>query len=367
MQKKIVLFTYHNYSSKRYGFFHALADEAQNLGFDICFISFPRPILSILKFGDRFGLKLFKLYYGNKYKNILNISFPSFGIPGIIDVIGSDMYYWLQLQPKFILKYYFKKKIRNAHMIFVESNESVILVDLIKDFKNSNSKLIYRVSDPLLMWGNNYLIENERKLIEISDEVLFTNVKAMHLYSNLNLDYKMRVVSNGFTFPVEKYNDDSKIDVLYLGAASIDWDLLFDCAAKHNNLNFTVITPSNISSKNKLKIKKKNNINFINGVPFKSTYDFINRCKLFIVPYEDKFSKMPLGLTSKYIQAMYYKKPILVYNDSKDLRKFGIHVANDKKEFLALINKLINKNVEYDIDFNDKNWSSIIKNILQKK
>ena len=61
-----------------------------------------------------------------------------------IDVIGSDMYYWLQLQlqPKFILKYYFKKKIRNAHMIFVESNESVILVDLIKDFKNSNSKLI---------------------------------------------------------------------------------------------------------------------------------------------------------------------------------------------------------------------------------
>lgn len=372
MKRKIVFLTYHNWETKRQGGFHKLAVEAVKRGYETVFFSFSRPYYTMFKNDERLNANvLFKLAKGEKYSvlsgEIINVTYPTLDFPFLIDrFLPKKVSAFLKTNSFKSFKK-FKEKFLNGttHFVF-ESNESVLLFNKLKN-EFPESKFIYRPSDPIIAQRNNFLIPIEQFVMSKVDWNFIVNRQGEELYLKNNFLKKERysILPNGID--LKRYNTNYEKpevlkktpSVLYLGAIDIEWDLVLYASKKIKEINFVVITPQK-PPKNILKAyNESKNISFINGIPAKEVPKYVSNCNAIMVPnVTDRYKKMPWGITAKYYQAMMAKKPIVVYHDTEELKKYGVLCTYTYDDFVNGLKSInLNKKCIYNFEFKD--WTKI--------
>ena len=379
--KKIVFISYHNWSAKRQGGFHKLAESAALEGYKTIFYSYPRPWYSLFRNTETFNLmKVLKLLKGINYsvKNetiVHNITSISFGLP------IKDKYKYLI--PSVVLGFFDQinfpsishlstRTFKDTDLFILESTSCVLLFKYLKN-KFPKAKFIYRPSDPLIAFDHGrWLRKAEWDVLNRSDLTLLVNQEGEDLYSKLFLDFNTNVnriiLPNGVDIAsfTRNYSKPSLLigkTALYVGVMQVNWDLIFWSAKTNPDISFVIICPVPVKKSIILKINRTSNIYYVPGVDREDVAKWVTNCDVFIVPYlENWYKKYPWGITAKYYQAMAAQKPIVAYHDSAKLNTLGINVTYDFESFdIELLKSIRKDSVKYDFDWNSIDWYQLGK------
>ena len=379
MKKKIVFLTYHNWEAKRQGGFHKLAEYATKFGYEVVFFSFPRQFWTLLRKTDTFNFKIItKILKGITYKvnntTINNRTILSLGLPIPIRFYkyfpSSFLNFFERLTiPGF--KRYAAKEFNGADCFVFESTASVLLFNTIKELY-PDSKIIYRPSDPLIAFNYGVRFRKyEYNVLRNSDIVFLVNQDGYNLYKKNFPDFdevvNYKVLSNGVDIEQfkKKYPlpDQLKITntALYVGARTIDWEMLLMASKIAKDINFIIVCPLEIPKPVRKACKQQTNIIHIKGIERTSVPQWVTNADLIIVPNpKNLYKSLPLGITAKYYQAIAAKKAIVSYHDTSELKQFDIPITYDAETFAEEVRKSIKlKEVTYSIDLDQKDWTYI--------
>jgi len=381
--KKIVFLTYHNWETKRQGGFHKFAEGACERGYDTIFFSFPRPYYIYFKNEERLNKHVLKkLTKGEKYNigsnELLNITFPTLALPGQIrKIIPGKINFWLQQKSFRSFKKFSEKYFAETNYFVFESNESLLLFNRIKKLF-PKSCFIYRPSDPLLADPSTKISEYEKKILPQFDWIFLVNTQGFQVYkkhiSNFDTQSNYSILSNGvslhdyqknYVVPEPLKNSNT---VLYVGALVIEWSLIVEASKRLKKFNFVIVCPENPPTSFIKHVYNNSNIIYINGISPENVPAWVTNCDIIIVPNpKNLYKAKPWGITAKYYQAMAAKKPIIAYHDTPELEKFGIKCTYDYDSFIMeLKNCNFSETVNYDFNFEEKDWRIIIEKFFSK-
>lgn len=380
-QKKIVFLTFHNWETARQGGFHKLAEYACKKGYNTVFFSFPRPIWGLLRNSEVYRYKNIKNLIKGRIFNlegqdnsIFNITLLSFALP-------IPMKYHKYLPPVLLnfferwtitsFKRFSKKYFSNTDFFVFESTASVLLVNTIKKIF-PKSTIIYRPSDPLIAFeeGIRYK-KQEIDLLKQADIVFLVNKQGYDAYKKYIPDFdesvNYRIMSNGVDlqeykqkYPVPELLK-KKNTALYVGARIIDWKMILEAAQLAPEINFIIVCPVMAPAFFMNGVKALTNLIFINGIPRKEVPSWVTNADVIIVPnIPNWYKSAPWGMTAKYYQAMAAGKPIVAYHDLPDFNNYEIKVTYNTKDFInAIRESFLEKEKEYPINLEEKNWNNI--------
>lgn len=253
-------------------------------------------------------------------------------------------------------------KFENYDAVIVESGKCVFFYDILSKI---NIPIIYRQSDSIELIGskNPLFINDEHRLIELSDLTLVVNNNVLNYYQQKYPKYanKMIVWESGFCVPenfsVKVAHDKLQHTAIYFGIYPIDIELLVKVAKKTPNVHYIIIGPD-ISTKTSQTVTQEcPNVEFRGFTPQEEALPLIANCSVAIMPYVNGRVHEYSYLTSKFLLCMYFGVPIVTvdYGLLKKLASYGIHVAKDADEFadyiLQLTKDSTKKRYNYNIDF----------------
>jgi len=268
--------------------------------------------------------------------------------------------WWL---PKSMTKLIIKHTINSAKNINFKDFDIIILesgnATLLKKLITEDKILIYRQSDSMkeLLNKNPVLWEVEDEVIERADLIF---VVSKYFKSRIPEKHRNKtiIVVNGFNIPkkisaISPFPKSSK-NVVYLGYAPIDFGTVKFLVENNPKVNFHIIgrglKPIEI-----LKLRKFHNFKHHGILNAQAYLPFMKYCDLFIVPYKESHLTKVTGLTSKYLLAMYFKKPIISYpvGFMEEFKGLPVHFVKTKEEFDKELKRVLKeeKEVDYDIDF----------------
>lgn len=381
IKMKITFITFHNWETKRIGGFHKLASGAAEAGHQVNFFSFARPYFIAFKHEERLNGKVLKkltkgLEYniGNSGKTINNFTWPTLRIPSpFYKYVPNRLNRWLNTH-SFISFSRIKKRYLDGTDVFVfESCDAIDLFDKIRKHYPT-SRLVYRPSDPMMVTGaTQQLIDAERHVLESSDMTYIVNKSGLDLYRSKidNFDEKVKYIMlpNGVNTELfkKKYPTPEALKLpntaLYVGARIIEWPLITQAAEKLPDVNFVIVCPEMPSSN--FLTSKLQNIHYYPGIKPNEVPMWVTNCNVVIVPNPHGWYRIkPWGITAKYYQAMEAGKPIVAYEDTDELKEYGVSVAHDYESFISLLSDAIKKRDVLKYDFRAMDWSEISQKFL---
>jgi len=381
--KKIVFLTFHNWETKRQGGFHKFAESACQRGYETIFFSFARPYYSYFKKDERLNKRVLKeLSKGKKYRvgstELLNITFPTLALPGPLRrFVPKKLDLWLQTKSFKSFRKFAHKHFSDTDFFVFESNESILLFDVIKK-QFPNSKLIYRPSDPLLANPQHILSRHEMLVLKNADWNFLVNQEGFELYKkqirgfDKQLNYSL--LSNGVDikaycqkYPVPEALKNKKT-ALYVGARDPEWILIIEASKILKDWTFIVICPEIPPTAFNEHVAKTNNVIFIPGIESNQVPAWITNCNIVIIPNPiGRYKTKPWGITAKYYQAMAAQKPIIAFHDNPELRKLGIKCTYDYTSFVEECKSAVDLGpIVYKIDLEKKDWSLILLKFFEK-
>jgi len=381
---KVTFVTYHNWETKRIGGFHKFAEGCALAGHEVVFFSFERPYYIYFKKDERLNKKVlhelskgkrFEVSNGNETGVILNCTWPTVRIPMP----------WAKYIPESVVDWSAKKSLipfrsfqetfLKGTDVFVLESVGVPIYDLIKEY-NPNAKFVYRPSDPIMVDGASIKEQNqEAYVLKKCDLALLVNQAGLELYRTkmVNFDNSVNydILSNGVdtekfkkTYPVPTLLKKGNI-ALYVGALAPEWELTKKIAEACPDINFVIVCPADCPQE--IKCSSPSNIYYIPGIYPSEVPAWITNCDVFIVPYPTGMYKIrPWGITAKYYQAMTARKPIVVYDDTDELRQFGISVNHDYDSFITNIRKAFDNRRVIEYGLEDKDWNHINTKFIGK-
>ena len=377
--KKITFITYHNWITKRHGGLHQFAEYTCKQGIETVFFSFSRPYYIVFKKEERLNYNVFKLLnkgcsYDVGSHSLINVTWPTLALPGFLrKFVSSCINKWLMCHSLSSFKKFTDKWLKNTDCFVFESCDAVLLLDLVKKHY-PKAQIVYRPSDPIVDFGNEaYMVQAEKKLIAVSDKVLLVNDESRELYKEkfpeVYHENKFYVVSNGVSVSAYLRTYDcpeelkNKKSALYIGAFSVDWDLVVIAAQQLSDIDFIIITPNKPPHKFTEAIKNISNILYIPGIPSDQVPQWITNANLIIQPFPENiryYAKKSLGLTAQNYKAMAAKKPIVTFKTPRKLSKYGLITTDSYQDFINAVSKNITrKEVKYDIDIQARNWDKL--------
>lgn len=386
---EIAFLTFHNWETNRQGGFHKFAEAFAEHGHYVHFFSFPRAYYTYFKSkksDERLNREVFKkltkgVVYNVGSGVIENSTLPTFAPPGALyKFISKKVRYWLQKTSFKNTDMFFKKKFKNVKYFVFESNESLIFYNKIKKLF-PKSKIIYRPSDPLCANKNisEYIIKAEKQILFNADFVFIVNTENLNTITSFYKEYKVAtnysILNNGvdlkaytkkYAIPVILKKNNT---VLYVGARDIEWDMVVEAAKMDSTINYFVITPEKPNTNFLDYTKNKStNLFFINGIKPSEVPKYLTNANVVMVPNpKDRYIGKNWGITAKYLQAMAAKKPIVAYHDGDYLKKYAIEPVFTTKDFVEKIKEgLTQKEVNYNIDFNKRDWEFLKKEFYKK-
>lgn len=376
--KKIVFISGHDYIAKRQGGFHVFAEKLSNF-YDLTFFTYPRSFF--IKIRRNSPIEYNNISYRGdrdircgKVRNVSRL----FWIPPVS---------LLRYLPQFVVEWFYRlsfpsfaefcdKYFDGVDFFMLESDSSVILFNYLKK-KYPDAKFLYRPSDPMLMSSNlNFFHKYEKDYIRRCDFIFPVNQDGVDLYKEKINDFpddRYEIVSNGIEieaygkkYPRPLEYGDLKNIASYIGARPAEWDLIVYSAAKLPEVNFFIICPENPTEKFKAALLKFDNIHYIQGISPSQVPQFVTNADMIIVPNPTcMYKSFPWGVTAKYYQAMYSKKPIVSYHDNEKVEQLGIPVAFTYDEFAEMVNENIKKGeTSYNIDLVSKDWNKLAQKII---
>lgn len=375
---KIVYVTYHNWETKRHGGFHQFADYSCRQGIETVFFSFSRPYYICFKHEERENRDVLRrlskgvVYNVDKVHTLVNITWPTFAIPGPIREHFSPKFN-IQMMTKSLTPFskFAKKWLDKTDCFVFESCDAVCLVDLIKQ-RYPKALIVYRPSDPMLdRRKESYLIYGEKIMLEKSDLVICVNERGKNFYleSYPHVDASVfRVIDNGVALGdfVKDYSRPSTMPIgrtaLFVGASPIDWDSVIFAASKLPDVNFVLVSPVEQPAKSLQEIKSYKNIYYIPGIPPKEVAAWMTNADIIIQPIPEKterYKKKTLSITAQNYKAMAARKYIVSYMGPQSFSDYGIISTYNYDDFTNSIKNFIGKEAQYDLNLEEKNWDYI--------
>ncbi len=374
---KITFVTYHNWETKRIGGFHKFAEGCTKAGHEVVFFSFERPYYIYFKKDERLNKKvLCELSKGKRYEvsdgkssgSILNCTWPTLRIPMPIAKIFPESVVESSAEKSLMPFKKFQQSFLEGTDVFVLESVGVPIFDLLKEH-NPTAKFVYRPSDPIMVDGvSEREKEQEAYVLKKCDLTLLVNQAGLDLYRSKMSDFdenvRYKILSNGVDtdkfkeqYPVPAQFEKGNI-ALYVGALAPEWKLTLKIAEACPDINFVIVCP--VECPQEIKEHSPSNLFFIPGIYPSEVPAWITNCDVFIVPYPTGMYKIrPWGITAKYYQAMTAKKPIVVYDDTDELKQYGISVNHDYESFINNIKKAFENKHDVQYELGDKDWSSI--------
>lgn len=267
---------------------------------------------------------------------------------------------------------------KNYDLIVLESGYPVLLQEIIPKEKI----IIYRQSDSMkkVLNKNPLLWQYEDKIIERAD-LIFVIKEYFKKLIPKRYHTKTKVVVNGFNIPTDKiiekspYPKNSK-NVVYLGYAPIEFQTVISLVKNNPQVNFHIIGRG-LNKLEIIKLNKYQNFKHHGILSPKQYLPYIKYSNAIIVPYKRNNLTEYSGLTSKYLLAMYFKKPIISYKVGMldEFKGLPVHFVNNKDEFNKELRRVLKeeKEVNYDLDFEffssegrKKEYKKHIQELLRK-
>ena len=377
---KITFISFHNWDTKRIGGFHKLAEGAVEAGHEVVFFSFSRPYFIYFKREERLNKTILKglthgiqFDLGGRYP-LVNCTWPTLKLPQpFYRFIPYKINRWLETHSISSFNKFSRKFLDGTDAFIFESCDAILLWDLLKGHY-PNSRFYYRPSDPLMVDGANHeLAIEEARIMQNADNNFIVNQAGLELYQKkmdgIFKNIKYTILSNGvdtskYTLSYVKPSILYKPNTfLYVGARIIEWPLIIEAAKQRMNYNFVIVCPENPPEyflKSNLK-----NLTYIPGISQKDVAAWVTNADVIIVPNPQGWYKIkPWGITAKYFQAMEAKKPIVAFEDTDELKNYGVHVAHSYGEFISMLDLAIKEKV-INYNFTPKDWGKISEEFLE--
>ncbi|MCM1140951.1 MAG: glycosyltransferase [Muribaculum sp.] len=377
---KITFVTFHNWDTKRIGGFHKLAEGAVKAGHEVVFFSFSRPYFIYFKNEERLNKNILKdLSHGIQFDlggqyPLVNCTWPTLRLPQPFHkYVHRNINRWLETHSFSSFNKFSRKFLKGTDIFVFESCDSILLWDKLKK-RFPKSKFYYRPSDPLMVEGADVLLaKEEERIMRNADNNFIVNQAGLALYSskihNFSTEIKHTILRNGvdtvnynYTYPKPCELNKSNT-FLYVGARVIEWPLIIEAAKQKKDYNFIIVCPEIPPSY--FLSSQLDNITYIPGIPPKDVAAWVTNADVIIVPNpQGLYNIKPWGITAKYFQAMEAKKPIVAFDDTDELKNFGVYVAHTYQDFIAMLDQsLKNKIINYN--FIPKDWGKISEEFLQ--
>jgi hypothetical protein len=379
--KKIVFVSAHDYVAKRQGGFHVFAKELSS-DFEVVFFSYPRS--SFIKIRKNCPIEYNNISYTKDRDivegNVRNVSRLFHILPvSILRHFPKSFQEWnfrfgIPSMSQFCDKYF-----KGVDYFMFESNGSVVLFNYLKK-KYPTAKFLYRPSDPMFnMPSLSFFHPYEKEYVRNCDFIFAVNQEGVDLYKEKVEGFpvdRCEIISNGIDlaaydaeYPVPEEYKGLKNIASYIGARPAQWDMMIQAAETLKEVNWFIICPEQPTQEFKDAVDKYENLNFIQGISPKLVPQYVKNADIIIIPNPtDMYKKYPWGITAKYYQAMYSKKPIVTYSDQANIRELGVKVSYTYDDFINDVKDTIGqKNVEYNFDFSQKDWRLLaerMKNII---
>lgn len=374
---KITFVSYHNWETKRIGGFHKFAEGCALAGHEVVFMSFERPYYIYFKKEERLNKTIlskqsagmvFEIEKDGKKGKLINCTWPTIRIPmPFAKWLPDSVVEWSAKKSLNPFKS-FQKKFLDGTDVFVLESVGVPLFDIIKKH-NPTAKIVYRPSDPIMVDGvPDREIKEETYVLQHCDLNILVNQAGLDLYRRKVEDFdntvKYTILSNGvdtdkfkLTYPEPEMLKKERT-ALYVGALAPEWELTLEIAKACPDINFIIVCP--VECPTAIQNVAPTNLFFVPGIYPSEVPAWITNCDLFIVPYPTGMYKIrPWGITAKYYQAMTARRPIVAYDDTDELKVFGITVTHTYKDFIAGIKNAMKNGNAVDYDLGDKDWNSI--------
>ncbi len=381
---KVTFVTYHNWETKRIGGFHKFAEGCALVGHEVVFMSFERPYYIYFKHDERLNKdvlrelltgKIYKVEKKGKKGSVLNCTWPTIRVPmPLAKLLPECFVEWTAKHSIRPFKCFQNKFLKNTD-VFVLESVAVPIFDLLKKH-NPGAKFVYRPSDPIMVDGvSEREVEQEAYVLKRCDLNILVNQAGLDLYrrkvKEFDSSVRYEILSNGVDtdkfkerYPIPEMLQKSNT-ALYVGALAPEWVLTLKMARECTDVNFVIVCP--VECPSEIKAMAPQNLHFIPGIYPSEVPAWITNCSVFIVPYPtDMYKIRPWGITAKYYQAMTAKKPIVVYDDTDELRNYGVTVTHTYEDFINGIRSAFNRETVINYNLGDKDWDSINKIFIDK-
>ncbi len=239
--------------------------------------------------------------------------------------------------------------------IVLESGKPLFLQGLIPQ----HVKIIYRQSDSVryILGKNKYYIGLEDKILQRAEKIIVVKERFKELIHE-NLRKKVLVIRNGYAIPTEldlknPYQDGTK-NTIYVGLAKLDAHTLLHICKKIPDLQVHIFG-SCLTRLDLWKLRKLNNLFFYGFQPKEKYLAYIKYADLAILPFKYRDGMQWEGFTTKFLNFMYYRLPIVSYltGEKSEFEGTGVYFASDENEFGNLVHKLTSSPLKIDagVDF----------------
>jgi glycosyltransferase involved in cell wall biosynthesis len=374
VKRTALVLSYHNWNGKRYGGLHAIGESLVEAGWGVIFWSLPRTYWnSIWSRDEIMRWRTVRPLLNNIHKadnglGLVNISIMSLEIPGerrLGAVSRLNERARKRVWDNFVNSEIAAKL--DPDLIVLESCEAVhFYAPITKQFPRA--KIVYRVSDPIAGWQfpTQSLVKAESSVMDKADLVLFCNEEQRALYAEKGNRPKgsFKVLQNGFDrnaylkrHPKPSFYSEEGPYFCYLGALEPNWDIIINAATKLEG-HFVIVCPTRPRPAIRRKLKRLNNILFIPGVRPSEVPPIISHCDVFIVPYPERIKRIRLVLHSKILQAMAANKPIVAINTGREIRRYGVLVAEKEEDFIEYCSAACAQAPRsYPLDLDEYSWT----------
>lgn len=383
--KKICFVTYHNWETKRHGGFHQFAQAAAQSGIETVFFSFSRPYYIKWKHEERLNKKVLdNLSVGVDYKigkgKLHNVTWPTLALPGVLrKFLPYKVNKFLMIHSLSSFESFKTKWLHDTDCFVFESCEAVLLVKIIKE-KFPKSKIIYRPSDPLWEFSNDFFnIKGEYEMLQLADRVITVNEESIegykHRFPEIFDESKFICIPNGVN--VEDYKKSYEVpeplidcvSACYIGSFLPDWELLSLAAKALPEIKFVIITPHTLNEGARQIVDSLDNLIYIDGIPSLEVPKWITNCTVVIQPFPPKYghlNKVSLGLTAQNYKAMAANKPIVTYGVPIKLSKYGVITTATPDEFIDGVETAVkHSDHQYPhFDIESRNWGKLCADFL---
>ncbi len=266
--------------------------------------------------------------------------------------------------PKFLFKVMVKYQQYKASFInfdsydyiVVESGKPLFLLDLIP----CSSKIIYRQSDSVrhVLGKNKHYIDLEDQIYIRAEKIVVVKERFKNILDK-ELHLKVKIIRNGYSIPnnlelINPYKPNT-INAIYVGLTKLDLKTISQICKNNPKLDIHIF--GNCLKKRDLWILKKFENFFYYGFKPRETYlAYIKFANLAIFPFKDWDGMKWVGFTTKYLNFMFYKLPIISYltGEKSEFDGMGVTFVKNAEEFASEVSKITEKQVkvESNIDFN---------------
>ena len=239
--------------------------------------------------------------------------------------------------------------------IILESGKPLFLLGLIPN----TTKIVYRQSDSVryVLGKNKYYIGLEDEVLQRAEKIIVVKDRFKEILDK-KFQEKAQIIRNGYTIPenlnlINPYTVNS-LNAIYVGLTKLDVNTLSIICSKIPHLNVHIFGAC-LTRLDQWRLRNIKNIFYYGFQPKEIYLPYIKYANVAIFPFKDWDGMKWVGFTTKYLNFMYYKLPIVSYltGEKSEFDGMGVYFAADENDFANTVSKIIEspKKVDSGIDF----------------